>query len=75
MRATGVLPSSVSFSESESQLKEEGKAEDLNLLCALLPWFALDWGPSLCLERSSPVRPHKHLADIRPSLRFGEHED
>lgn len=70
-----VLPSSVSFSESESQLREEGKAEDLNLLCALLPGSVPGWVPSVGLGPSSPAWPHERLADTRPSLAFGEHED
>lgn len=72
-----VLPSScVSRSESESQLREEGKAEDLNLLCAFLPGCALGCVPSACAEASSPSAwPHGHLADISPSPTFGEHED
>lgn len=62
-----MLPSSVSFSESESQFREEGKAEDLTLLCALLPGSV----PSVCAALSSPGPPHEHLADIGSS--FGEH--
>lgn len=77
LRKTGfeVLPSSVSLSESESQLREEGKAEDLNFLCALLPGSPPGWWPSVSSGPLSLVRPHEYLADIWPCLTSGEHED